>query len=693
MESLSWNSPLILLFKKETDTYQRLIGAGYKTIFDLLWITPLNIDIIPPTQSFDKAVEGEIFQGEGLVINVQRKPSFNARGKKGIRLSNLDVLVRDSHSENLLNLKWFNAYPSVYKVLSEAKKIIFHGKLTIYGSQKQIAAPSFSTKLEVENQKAKTKINYPTVNGIKPHLLSNLFKRIPTHLWENIPESLPSKISEKRQIISFQKAIRTLHGKIEGFESLYDIAIETLIYYEFFDEQVKILLRKEKQMQLPAEPLSIDHKYCLRIEKNFDYKFTSSQKNSINDIISDLKSGHQMMRLIQGDVGCGKTTVALVSAILVIEKSFQVAIMCPTESLAFQHFLSTQKILKSLGIQSCLLVGSLKTKEKKKMQDDISKGVYQLIIGTHSLIQKSVIFKSLKLCIIDEQHKFGVNQRLELTRKGHQVHSLIMTATPIPRSLCLTQYGDLDISIIDEMPNKFKSIKTKIVTTENFQKFLSFLKTRLSLKEQAYIVVPAIEDNPESELLNLEKVYSKFKKIFPEYRVSYLHGKMDAQEKSSSLKLYLDKKIDILICTSVVEVGINAPSASIMTIFNPERFGLSSLHQLRGRVGRGESPGFCFLILDRSVSEQALGRLKIIEKSNDGFLIAEEDLKIRGQGDLFGKNQSGNQNQKRFANAIIHSEILIQAREDVFSLAQNNSKEFKLYLEHVKKDSYVTQTT
>jgi ATP-dependent DNA helicase RecG len=296
------------------------------------------------------------------------------------------------------------------------------------------------------------------------------------------------------------------------------------------------------------------------------------------------------------------------------------------------------------------------------------------------------------MAIIDEQHKFGVDQRIKLTNKGEGTHCLIMSATPIPRSLSLTQYGDLDISSIKSMPPGRKGHKTRIVTKDTFPQFLNFIQTRLSLNEQVYIVVPAIIENPEQDFHNLENILERFKQYFPQFCVMGLHGQMKSDEKTKMFTDFKNHKINILVSTSVIEVGINVINATIMAIMNPERFGLSSLHQLRGRVGRGEKPGFCFLVNDKDISQLSMERLKVIENNTDGFIIAEEDLRIRGEGDLFGTDQSGSETQKRLANVVLHSDILNEARADAFQLIESNDPYVKVLLEKFSTDDRIFTT-
>ena len=407
-------------------------------------------------------------------------------------------------------------------------------------------------------------------------------------------------------------------------------------------------------------------------------------------MLKDLKSGHPMMRLVQGDVGCGKTIVAYLASRVVTQLGHQVALMCPTEALAQQHFESFKQLAPEISIE--LLLGSTKAKDKKLLLTKLKNGEINIVIGTHALFQDSVGFHKLGLAIIDEQHKFGVEQRLKLVAKGEGTHSLIMTATPIPRTLSLAQYGDLDISTIKMMPLGRKGIKTRITEKQNYDKYVEFVKSRLMQKEQAYFVFPAIEESETMDLQNVKESLNKYQESFRAFKVEMLHGKMRPEEKQKVVQDFRDQKIHILISTSVIEVGINIPNSTIMSIYNPERFGLSSLHQLRGRVGRGEKAGFCFLVLDKELPPDSYHRLEVIEQNLDGFVIAEEDLKFRGEGDLFGVDQSGSVTSKKLANFLTHTSILEQVVADVERLKETRPDILSPIFEKLAKDQKILDT-
>lgn len=686
----NWNSPIDSLPGiNGGKSLESLQTSGINTLEDLLWLIPLKIHKIPLIQDFSTAKEGEYFRGQGKVISLQSRPNFKAKGKGRAPLLNVTAIIKDDFSDGIITLKWFNCYQSIYDKIKKIDLVQFIGIVTEFQGSKQILNPEISEKTVEDTNQSNSglKIQYPTVNGVNTANIKKIIDKIPIFLWDQIEETLPIQLLQKRDLLSLNETFKIIHAKVDAdswSEEKFIRAKERLIYEEFFLEQIKISIRKNKITAASGIIINTNNdnfeKYC----SIFPYDLTPDQKSALDNIRNDFTSGKPMMRLIQGDVGCGKTSVALISSLMVIKNGHQVAFMCPTESLALQHFKEATHIFSKENLKIELIIGSTTEAQKKKIREALKNGEIDLIIGTHALIQDNIEFKNLGLSIIDEQHKFGVDQRLKLTSKTIGSHSLIMTATPIPRSLCLTQYGDLEISVIKTMPKGRKGCQTRIVTPLNFDKFLSFMKTRLEMKEQVYIIVPAINESVDQEILHLEKVYDRFKDFFPEYRIVGLHGQLKSDDKASILQDFNDHKIDVLVATSVIEVGINVVNATIMAIMNPERFGLSSLHQMRGRVGRGDKPGFCFLVNDRQINGETLNRLQVIEKYTDGFKIAEEDLKIRGSGDLFGTNQSGIQTSKKIADIIYHSQYLVMAREDYLEMAKDNALTPKI--EHLIKN-------
>jgi ATP-dependent DNA helicase RecG len=688
---LNWSSPLLALnsSKKPSPTLTKLAEAGITSLKDLLWLLPLRISKMPSERPFREAELNQFFKGKGKVIHVDIKPAFGRRGKGNILLYNGYVVVKDHHSHETLSLRWFNLYPNQKKQIESLEDIQFLGQVQEYKAQKQVInAQILNPESTVENEYI---LEYPTVNKVSGTHLKKVLEMIPEKLWSAIPQTLPELGYNKE--LDLAEAFKIIHGRIPA--ALFDLrkkdkAEERLIYEEFLIDQLKIQTRRKLIKRKSAPKIALADEKLHAIIKKLPFELTSDQIKVLLEVKKDFLSGHPMMRMVQGDVGCGKTIVAYLASEIAIANNFQVALMCPTEALANQHFQSFQQLNPALKID--LLLGSTKAKEKKLILERLKSGETQLVIGTHSLFQDTVQFQKLGLAIIDEQHKFGVEQRLKLVAKGEGTHTLIMTATPIPRTLSLAQYGDLDISSIKTMPAGRKGIKTRITEKVNYEKYVEFVKARLSLGEQAYFVFPAIEESETIDLQNVKESLKKYQASFKGFRVEALHGQMRPEEKESVVEEFRKGKIHILVSTSVIEVGINIPNATIMSIYNPERFGLSSLHQLRGRVGRGEKPGFCFLVLDKDLPPEAMERLKVIEANLDGFVIAEEDLKFRGEGDLFGVDQSGTVTTKKLANFLTHTAILERVIQDLEKL-QNERPEIVAPLYQIlAKDQKILDT-
>jgi ATP-dependent DNA helicase RecG len=668
---MDWYSPLNALFKTPKTKSCRLLGeAGYNTICDLLDIFPNKITIVPPRMPFNLAKHNELFCGHGSIDKIQKKYNYSKNGRS-FRKNNviLSVIINDSLSKDSMELTWFSCYPALINKLEELKlaahDIYFQGFVTFYKNRPQIITP----KINVQENKDNVLIEYPTINGLSHKDIKKVVDRIPPELWKNIDETLPPRVIVERNILEKKTWAQIIHGKkVENIKEEDIAKAQYRTVYESYFKKISQNFKIKKRLQKVKAPnIAIDQSELNSIYSLFPFELTLDQKKVIDEIKIDLNSSKPMMRLLQGDVGSGKTCIAIFSSCLAIKSGYQVALMCPTEALAQQHFLEMKSILgKMYSIE--IILGSLKESKKALIKDQLKKGLINLIIGTHALIQDSIQFKKLGLSIIDEQHKFGVNQKKRLVEKSIGSHSLYMSATPIPRTLKLAQYGQLDLSTIKELPSNKKEIKTKLINKENFNKYLNFLKTRISMGEQAYIVVPLINSSSQEDdnEIYLKSISKKFKTIFPKFRVQEYHGEQTISIKEETLKSFSRGDIDILIATSIIEVGINVTNATVMSIFRPERFGLSSLHQLRGRVGRGGKPGFCFIIQNNHWSEQTKQRVSIFEKTTNGFIIAEEDLRIRGQGDIIGTKQSGNAPFKNFEQFYqIDESFLSNVEKDV----------------------------
>lgn len=682
-----WNKSIIELARSPKRPAQYLLTlqeAGIATLKDLIWLLPNRIFDAPKAKSFDQAQEDELFWGQGDVAGVKAAPAYGRRGKGKLQLFNITMNVVDSNN-NQITLKFFNSYPSQVKSYNSLKKISFLGKISLFKGALQISNPNLNPEsLCDENGLI---VEYPTVAKIAGKFIKKAIHSIPSEYWDyDILEAHKLNIEYLENInLSFKR----LHGIEYSSDNERSQALEKLVYYEFFHDQLKVIARKKSMKSIDAKIFN-NEKDITQLIESFPYSLTKDQELVWKELLEDFKSGHPMMRMIQGDVGCGKTTIALMASLLVAKKGSQIALMCPTESLANQHYETFKEHIEDFEIE--LLVGSTKAKEKKLIYSKLESGDLKIVIGTHALIQDAVIFDDLQLAIIDEQHKFGVDQRLRLTKKGNGTHNLILTATPIPRTLQLAQYGDLDISSIKTMPAGRKGIKTRIVQPDTYQKYLSFIKTRLSMSEQIYIVAPAIEESETLNIQNVTEIEKEYQKFFPEYSIRALHGKLKSDEKAKILSDFKSNKVQMIISTTVIEVGINNPNATVMSIYNPDRFGLSSLHQLRGRVGRGEKVGFCFLVMRDKPSHEAIDRLKILEKTNDGFEIAQADLENRGEGDLFGTDQSGNITSRKVASIFEHFDLFNQVNKDVQSLVEQNNPIVNEYIESMKKNTKISTT-
>jgi ATP-dependent DNA helicase RecG len=680
---LSWTDPVYFLNKnkRKSKNHERLESAGIKKLSDLIWIIPLRVKKTPSIKSFDHLKEGQLFYGQAKIINIKKSIAFGRRGKGKIQLFNLSVVVKDSLSPSYLTLKWFNSYPNIIKQLDALDSFTFLGEASNFKGTLSITNPKINPIINRENDFIK---EYPTINGVAGKYITKFIDSIPAKLWNNnnpdqlqIPYDFPNDLA----------AFRVIHA-IDNFDdNTYKQALNYLIFKEFLYDQLKFRARKKLLKEIKTIPLKINLEVSKKFINSFSYDLTKDQKTTSQEIINDLSSGKIMKRILQGDVGCGKTTVAFIAINACLQNNQQVAYMVPTEALAKQIYNEAITFFKDVE----LLLGSTHKNEKEIIYQRTATGKINLLIGTHSLFQDSVKFSSLKLAIIDEQHKFGVRQRQRLIEKGKHVHTLLMSATPIPRTLQIARYGDLDISTIKSIPEGRKGTTTRIVNKTNYEKFLSFLKTRISLKEQVYVVVPAIDESI-LEIENIHNLKDEFSKFFPTFKIDTLHGKLKANEKDTIINKFKDNKTQILISTSVVEVGINIINATVMAIYNPDRFGLSSLHQLRGRVGRGNKPGFCFLVCPANISNESLTRLKILEKTKDGFEIAKADLENRGQGDIFGVDQSGNINTKKIANIFEHRDIFEASTHFFKKLELQTPDLLDKYIQLLSDDKNVTTT-
>ena len=513
---------------------------------------------------------------------------------------------------------------------------------------------------------------YPEIEGISQRRIRRIVMDALNQFTRNLEDPLPSKIRQARQLLELGQAIKEAHFPSESRPEELRIwrspAQRRLIFDEFFMLQLALALKRSKASHQKGIIFGIQD--IDEIYRSLPFKLTESQKRVIHEIITDMNRPFPMNRLLQGDVGCGKTLVALIAAWGAVRNAYQVAFMAPTQLLAEQHYLSTLELTRRMNLKAALLtsgMGSLADNVRNKVRQ----GDIDILIGTHALIQEGVGFHRLGLVIIDEQHRFGVAQRAILKKKGISPDVLTMTATPIPRTLGLTLYGDLDISVIDELPPGREPIQTKLFHERDRGKVYAILREEIKKGRQAYMVYPLIEESEKMDLKDATQMAEKLRNILPDLHIGLIHGRMPLDQREGIMEAFKQGTIDILVSTTVIEVGINIPNATIMVIENAERFGLSQIHQLRGRVGRSVYPSRCLLLASYKKTGEARKRLGVIEKTTDGFRIAEEDLAIRGPGELLGVKQSG-LNQFRIANLMRDAHILSEAREEAFRLVEGN---------------------
>ena len=575
------------------------------------------------------------------------------------RIRNLPNKILCEDETGKIEIAYFNSREGYLRKLYPLNKwVIISGKINYFNNKYQITNPDYVTTLDKKEYVIKNIPKYNLTKGIN----EKKYRSISEQVINNIPKVddwLDNEFIKKNNLLLWNESIEKLHNSKDGKNHLSK-SYRRLVFDElcanFFT-----LSENRKRIKSEKIPKKFNKKNSNFIIKTLPFTLTESQENVLNEINSDLTSKKRMFRIIQGDVGSGKTIVSLLIISNVIESGYQSALMCPTEILARQHYELFKKIYKNTNIKINFLTGKTEYKDRKEILKNLENGKTNLLIGTHALFQKKIIFNKLGLVVIDEQHKFGVKQRLEFAKKGGKnCDVLLMSATPIPRTMMMSLYGDMDISKITEKPAKRKKIITLSKPEKKINELWTFIKKQINNKNQIFWVCPLIEESAFLDYSSAKKKYNLINKKFPD-NVGLIHGALEKNEKEKVLKQFLDKEISILVSTTVIEVGIDFPNANLIIIENANKFGLAQLHQLRGRVGRGKNQGICILLFKDGLSKNAIKRIKILKKSDDGFYIAEEDLKLRGFGDLIGYQQSGIKNF-RFSDPVIH--------EDLFKLAE-----------------------
>lgn len=622
---------------------------GISTVEELLFFYPREYEIVENIRPINEVQEGHIVVVSGTLGSKPRLQYVR-------NLKIVSTFLRDASGQ--LEVTWFNM-PFIMKTLRMGTRYIMRGRVINKNGRYRLQQPKLLSEEEYHKLLQKLQPVYPLTAGLTNHAVSkavgNALKEV-----DLTGDYLPLEMRKKYDLILRKQAVHAIHFPKDKAE--YMQARRRLVFEEFFFFALALHQMKQGKHQKPS-PYDMDtFELPAQLMDKLPFELTEGQKRAWEDIRQDLTSGVVMNRLIQGDVGSGKTIVAVLALLACVENGHQGAIMVPTEVLAEQHLKTFQEYLEPFNIRVDLLVGSMTASQKRRVYEALEMGMTDIVIGTHALIQEKVHYKDLALVVTDEQHRFGVRQREEFSQKGLEPHMLVMSATPIPRTLAIILYGDLDISVIDVMPSDRLPIKNCVVGTSYRPKAYEFIEAQVRQGHQVYIICPMVEENENMEAENVTDYTDTMKGILsPSIRVECLHGKMKAGAKNDIMERFAAGEIDVLVSTTVIEVGINVPNATVMMVENAERFGLAQLHQLRGRVGRGSAQSYCIFMAGNS-SRETMERLNILGGSNDGFYVAEQDLKLRGPGDLFGIRQSGELN---FALADIYQDagILKDANE------------------------------
>ena len=641
-----------LLFNKE---------LSIRSVEDLLYYFPYKY--------VDRSRFYKINEIDGQMPYIQlrgRIDVFNTVGDG--RHKRLTALFSDNTGS--IELVWFKGIKYIADKYKRGEEYVIFGKPTIFGNRFNIAHPEIETIAEASLYGNKLQPSYSTTEKMKSSFLtSKAIHKIISALLDSLrheyPETIPLALRKKANLMEINEAFWQIHNPTSPAllrDAQYRFKFEELFYL-----QLNILQRAaNRKEKIQGHIFSkVGEKFHSFYEQKLPFELTNAQKKVIKEIRDDFRTGKQMNRLLQGDVGSGKTLVALMTMLIAIDNGFQAAMMAPTEILASQHFETLKSLLEGLNLNVALLTGSTKKKERDLIHTGLRGGEIHIIVGTHALIEEGVLFQHLGLAIIDEQHRFGVAQRARLWDKGAAIapHILVMTATPIPRTLAMTLYGDLDVSVIDELPPGRKPIQTIHIYEGQRAGLYQSIRKQIELGRQVYIVYPLIKESENFDYKNLENGFEHIKEVFPDYEIRMVHGKMKPAEKEEQMACFVNGKAQILLSTTVIEVGVNVPNASVMLVESAERFGLSQLHQLRGRVGRGADQSYCILVTSGAIGEETRKRIEVMTSTNDGFEIAEADLKMRGPGDLEGTQQSGIAITLRLADLAKDGEILQSARD------------------------------
>ena len=673
---------------------ETLAARGIRTVEDLLYYTPFRYEDRTHITRIRDLVPGQTttILAEVLTCGLMRT-------RKGTYI--YDLAARDA--SGMIRCIWFNAlYLEKGKVFRQGQRVFFYGKVErdFYGTNNlQIVQPQFEILPENEPESGNSiEVGrvvpiYEGMANLGTRAIRRLIWTALASLGDNLPDRLPLSVREKNRLADRALALRQTHfpdsdQPLERLCNFRTPAQVRLIFEEFFNVGAGLALRRRKAKA--AQGIEFEAKVSARaaIRSILPFHPTVAQKRVLKEMVDDMCSPHPMNRLLQGDVGSGKTIVAIQAAILAIENGYQVALMAPTEILATQHYLYTKALLQPLPYKIELLISARKAAEKADLKERMGKGEINLVVGTHALLEEDVAFSKLGLVVVDEQHRFGVLQRYGLIRKAVNPHVLVMTATPIPRTLALTLYGDLDFSVIDELPPYRTPIETRLVEESDRTRAFEFIREKVRRGGQAYVVYPVIEEGGKLDLKPAVRMFEQLSHtVFPEFRVGLLHGRLPSEEKEDVMLRFKQGDVQILVSTTVVEVGVDVPNATVMLIEHAERFGLSQLHQLRGRIGRGSQKSHCLLVASEKRNELAEQRLQTMIETNDGFKIAEIDLRLRGPGEFFGTRQWGIP-AFRIGNLIRDQEILEWAKREASSFVEQPSsrQEWEAFVSYLRAE-------
>jgi ATP-dependent DNA helicase RecG len=660
---------------------EALAKKGLATVEDLLYLLPNRYEDRRELRTIARLRPGtvEVFHGQVL--------SADAVATRGGRRF-FEAIVTDGNGS--ISLKWFHFNPAwMKKAWQPGRQGIFTGEVAQYGLQREVHHP------DVEWLKAGEKLAdvlardpfnfgrivpvYPLTEGVQQKTLRRVLKEVVDGFAGAVGTAIPADIAGRHVLLPLGRALQEVHFPAEEADlaklnATATPAHRTLVFDELFFLELGLALKKQGVTLERGIAFQVTHKYTKELSKLLPFTLTSAQRRVLSEIKNDMMAPHPMHRLVQGDVGSGKTIVALMAALVAVENDYQVAIMAPTEILAEQHYLNIHRWCEALGVKVTLLTSGLKGKARAAALAEVASGSAAIVVGTHAVIQEKVEFKRLGLGVVDEQHRFGVLQRGILKKKGENPDILVMTATPIPRTLAMTVFGDLALSVIDELPPGRTPIETRLCFESRRGQVYGIIRDEVKEGRQAYVIYPLVEETEKSELKAATQMAEHLQRdVFPELRVGLLHGRMKPEEKEAVMRSFKERATDILVATTVIEVGIDVPNASVMVIEHAERFGLSQLHQLRGRVGRGSARSHCLLLTPGRLSEDGEKRLKVMTATTDGFRIAEEDLAIRGPGDFLGTRQAGLPDF-RVANILRDGRVLEEARQEAFTLLERDAR-------------------